>query len=80
MSLLVHVIKCFYYFFKPTSADISEDSLDEASPDVPNLARSASGLKRREDDSSSVVRVKRTDKPVSCILVENLNLPQYCTS
>lgn len=54
-------------FEKPTSADVSEDSQDEVSPDVPNLGRSSSWPRRKEEDSSSVVRVKRKDKPVSSI-------------
>ena len=57
----------FVVFEKPTSADFSEDSPDEVSPDVPNLARSASWPRRKEEDSSGVVRVKRTEKPVSSI-------------
>ncbi|XP_078384163.1 uncharacterized protein LOC144666641 [Oculina patagonica] len=61
----------------PTSADISEDSQDETSPDVPNLVRPASWLKRREEDSSSVVRVKRTDKPLFTV-VQNVKQVHEC--
>ena len=66
-AVLINNLLSAIVFEKPTSADFSEDSQDEVSPDVPNLGRSASWPQRKQEDSSSVVRVKRTEKPVSRI-------------
>ncbi|XP_015770601.1 PREDICTED: wings apart-like protein homolog [Acropora digitifera] len=49
----------------PTTADFSEDSQDDTATDISNAVGFASWPRQKKEHSENVVRVKRTDKPVS---------------
>lgn len=55
-------------FLKPTSADFSEESQDEVPSDAPSLAPAVCLPQKKDTDSPSAIRVKRTDKPVGLCL------------
>lgn len=61
----------------PTSADFSEDSQDEAYPDVPSVVRSSSWPRQKKEHSTSAVRVKRTEKPLFTV-VRNVKQVHEC--
>ena len=56
------------FFLKPTSADFSEESQDEVPSDAPSLAPAVCLPQKKDTDSPSAIRVKRTDKPVGLCL------------
>ena len=63
--VLIYWLTLWSLWFKPTSADFSEDSQDDTSADMSNALRFASWPRQKKEHSENAVRVKRTDKPVS---------------
>lgn len=61
----------------PTSADFSEDSQEDTSPDVPSVIRSAHWPRQKKERSENAVRVKRTDKPLFTV-VQNVKQVYEC--
>lgn len=61
----------------PTSADFSEESQDEAASDTPSLAPAVCLPRRKDTDSPSAIRVKRTEKPLFTV-VRNVKQVHEC--
>lgn len=61
----------------PTSADFSEESQDEVPSDAPSLAPAVCLPQKKDTDSPSAIRVKRTDKPLFTV-VRNVKQVHEC--